>query len=128
VTVTAAAGGGGQVVRDRAAATAVFGHKQTARFRTLRYDQRLQGRNARVMAMTADVIRSGPVRASAPPNNLQLLKGAGGAPMDSPEDLVTGLLDVPLPSGWSDDGSVEFVIDHTGPFTLRALTPHRQVA
>ncbi len=120
--------GTGRVVLDVPASVITLGLPFTSRFRTLRYDQRLQGRNARVQALRVDAIRSASIYGGAPPNAIELLNPAGGADVDSPEPLFTGLLEVPLQSGWSDDGNVEIAVDHTGPVTIRALVPSMQVA
>lgn len=120
--------GVGKVTFDQGASTVTLGLPYLSRLKTLRYDQRLQGRNSRVASVTADVIRSGAVYATANNEELQLLRGSGDAPVDEAGPLFTGLLEVPLPSGWSDDGNVTIQTEDTGPLTLRALTPHMQVA
>lgn len=129
VVAAGGTGGTGKIVLDAAASIVTLGLPIPSRGKTLRYDQRLQGRNARVSSMTADVIRSGPVYARADgAADFELLRGKGDAAVDQPEVLTNGLLEVPLASGWSDDGNIEIFADHTGPVTIRALTPHLQVA
>lgn len=128
VVASGGTGGTGKITLDTAAALVTLGLPIPFKMKTLRYDQRLQGRNSRVSSVAVDVLRSGPVYARANNDEFQLLRGKGDDPVDQPETLTTGVLEVPLPSGWSDDGNVEIAGSHTGPLTIRAITPHMQVA
>lgn len=126
--VVADNGGTGKITLDRAASLVTLGLGYTARLRSLRYDAKLEGKKSRVAALLVDVVNAGVVTGAATGNFPQLLTPAGGAGTGAPAPLQTQLLEVPLPSGWSDDGQVEIVSDDTGPCSVRALRPTMQVA
>lgn len=129
-TVTDHGDGTGQIVLDIAASLVTVGLGFSSVLTTLRYDQRLQGRNGRVASVTVDAINAGNIRGFANNNDAQLLMPQGRAPVDSGQPLTTGVLgtDDPLPSEWNDDGNFTLICDDTGPATIRAITPHMLVA
>lgn len=122
--------GKGKIVLDRTASLVTLGFGYRSTLTSLRYDARLEGRNARIQSVVVDALNAGQLWAQANDSPAQLLSPSGDADVDTSQPIVTTILGVedPLPSDWNDAGQFTVYCEDTGPATIRALTPIRQVA
>jgi len=124
---------GGAVTLPFAASRAIVGLPLTALAKTLRYDRdvegALNGDRLRVPEVSVDVLRGAGVEVAAIEDGFELLTPSGGATMDAPSALKTGLLNIDaLPSDWDDQGQISVRCASPLPATIRAIIPHTKVS
>lgn len=124
---------GSHITLPRAAASITYGLPLTGFIRTVRCDKdalggALSGKNVRAQSAVVDVIDTAGVEVAAGAGSFEYLKPTGGQNMDAPPTLYSGPMEaVPLEADWSDSDIALRMVKPL-PATIRAITPHYQVA